>query len=70
MVIHPLDNVDVNLENGHKYGFIHRYQESKESITGIKSEAWHFRYVGVEAATYIYEHKLCLEEYYALFLDK
>ena len=58
------------IENGHKYGFIHRYQESKESITGIKSEAWHFRYVGVEAATYIYEHKLCLEEYYALFLDK
>jgi len=57
-------------ENCYKYGFIHRYQESKESITGIKSEAWHFRYVGVDVATYIYENKLSFEEYYALFLDK
>lgn len=57
-------------ENSYKYGFIHRYQESKVDITGIASEAWHFRYVGVEAATYIYEHNLSFEEYYAMFLDK
>lgn len=57
-------------ENSYKYGFIHRYQESKESITGIASEAWHFRYVGVDVATYMYENDLSLEEYYALFLDE
>ncbi len=58
------------LNNGYKYGFIHRYPSSKTDITGISTESWHFRYVGVEAATYIYEHNLCFEEYYAMFLDK
>ena len=58
------------IENSYKYGYIHRYQASKEAITGISSEAWHFRYVGVDVATYMYENKLSFEEYYALFLDK
>jgi D-alanyl-D-alanine carboxypeptidase len=58
------------LDNSYKYGYIHRYQSSKEAITGISSEAWHFRYVGVDVATYMYENKLSFEEYYALFLDK
>lgn len=58
------------VENSYKYGFIHRYQESKVEITGIASEAWHFRYVGVDVATYMYENNLCFEEYYAMFLDK
>lgn len=57
-------------KNSYKYGFIHRYQESKVDITGIASEAWHFRYVGVDVATYMYENNLSFEEYYALFLDK
>lgn len=46
-----------------EYGFIWRYPEGKEHITGIEEEYWHFRYVGVEAATYIMEHEICLEEY-------
>ena len=46
-----------------EYGFILRYPEDKEEITGIRYEAWHFRYVGVEAATYIMENNLTLEEY-------
>jgi D-alanyl-D-alanine carboxypeptidase len=50
-------------ENGHKYGFIQRYPESKESVTGIKNENWHFRYVGVEAATAMHESGQVLEEY-------
>ncbi len=50
-------------ENGHKYGFIQRYPEGKESITGTKNENWHFRYVGVEAAKQIYESGQVLEEY-------
>ena len=47
----------------HEYGFIVRYQEGKEDITGLDYEPWHIRYVGVEAATEIYEEDLVLEEY-------
>lgn len=50
-------------ENGHKYGFIQRYPEGKEDITGTKNENWHFRYVGVEAATEMYESGQVMEEY-------
>ena len=46
-----------------EYGFIWRYPGVKSDITGISNESWHFRYVGVEAATYIMENQLCLEEY-------
>ncbi|MBQ4313539.1 MAG: D-alanyl-D-alanine carboxypeptidase family protein [Clostridia bacterium] len=54
------------VEHAHEYGFILRYPEDKTEITGIDHEWWHFRYVGVEHATFIYEHSLCLEEYVAL----
>ena len=47
------------------YGFILRYQEGKEDITGYAYEPWHFRYVGVEAAKAIAEQGLTLEEYLA-----
>lgn len=46
-----------------EYGFILRYPDGAEDITGISYESWHFRYVGVEAAEYIMEHGLTLEEY-------
>ena len=55
-------------ENCAKYGFILRYPKGKEEITEINYESWHYRYVGVEAATYIMEHGISLEEY--LELDK
>ncbi len=53
-------------ENAHNYGFILRYPEGKESffdatITDRTSAT--FRYVGVAAATYMAENKICLEEY-------
>lgn len=51
------------------YGFIVRFPNGKEDITGIIYEPWHFRYVGVEAATYIMEHDLTLEEFVALYKD-
>ncbi|MBU8771195.1 MULTISPECIES: M15 family metallopeptidase [Cytobacillus] len=51
-------------ENAHRYGFILRYPKGKEGITGYKYEPWHFRYVGTEAATVIYEKKWTLEEYF------
>ncbi len=50
-------------ENGYKYGFIQRYPASKEDVTKIKNENWHFRYVGVEAATAMHESGQVLEEY-------
>ena len=37
--------------------------KGKENITGIEYEPWHFRYVGVEAATYIMDNGLTLEEF-------
>lgn len=50
-------------ENSYKYGFIFRYPAGKTDITGTAEEVWHYRYVGVEAATEIYESGICLEEY-------
>lgn len=51
-------------ENSYKYGFILRYPKGKEYITGIEYEPWHFRYVGVEAATVITERGITLEEFW------
>ena len=50
-------------ENAEQYGFILRYPKGKQDVTGIIFEPWHFRYVGVEIATYIMENNLTLEEY-------
>lgn len=49
--------------NAHHYGFILRYPKGKEAITGFMYESWHFRYLGVELATKVYESGLTLEEY-------
>ncbi len=45
------------------YGFIVRYTEEKESITGIIDEPWHFRYVGTKVSLDMKDTGLCLEEY-------
>ncbi len=52
--------------NAHLYGFVLRYPNGKESVTTYQYEPWHFRYVGVEEASKIYESGLTLEEYYEL----
>ncbi|MBR3660418.1 MAG: M15 family metallopeptidase [Bacilli bacterium] len=57
-------------ENAYKYGFILRYKKEDENITGIKYESWHFRYVGVDIATYLHDHEMTYEEYYVRFLNK
>lgn len=54
-------------EHCQEYGFIVRFPSDKQDITGIIYEPWHFRYVGVEAATYMMENNLCLEEFIALY---
>ncbi|PGT78113.1 D-alanyl-D-alanine carboxypeptidase family protein [Bacillus sp. AFS040349] len=51
-------------DNAHRAGFIIRYPLNKELVTEYQYEPWHIRYVGKEKATYIYENKLTLEEYF------
>lgn len=54
------------VEHAHEYGFILRYPKEKQNITKINFEPWHYRFVGIEHATYIKEHNLCFEEYIEL----
>ena len=51
-------------DNGHKYGFILRYPKGKTEITGYMYESWHFRYLGVETATQVYNSGLTYDEWY------
>lgn len=56
-------------ENAYKYGFILRYPQGKETITGFKYEPWHYRYVGIDTAKTIYDENLTLEEYYDKYIN-
>ena len=49
--------------NSYKYGYILRYPLGKEYITGYNYERWHYRYVGLNIAKYLFENRLTLEEY-------
>lgn len=49
--------------NCYKYGFIIRYPQDKEEITGYMYEPWHVRYLGNPLATEVHNSGLCLEEY-------
>ena len=55
-------------ENAYKYGFILRYPKDKEYITGYIYEPWHYRYVGISAATTIKNEGLTFEEYYEYYV--
>lgn len=57
-------------ENAYKYGFIPRFSKRGETITGFRSEPWHYRYVGKDISKYIHNNKITFEEYYVMFLDK
>lgn len=50
-------------ENAADFGFILRYPQTKENLTGIAHEPWHFRYVGHPHAKIMEENRLTLEEY-------
>lgn len=50
-------------ENAHNYGFILRYPEGKEKLTGYMYEPWHFRYLGKETSQEILESGLTVEEF-------
>jgi D-alanyl-D-alanine carboxypeptidase len=70
---HPGDNLEIRSENNPgtawmlahcaEYGFIVRFPEGKEDITGYQYEPWHYRYVGVAAAKEIQAHGWSLEEF-------
>jgi len=47
----------------YEYGFVVRFTEEKQAITGFLAESWHFRYVGTEAAQVMTFNNWCLEEY-------
>ena len=53
-------------QNSYKYGFILRYPQGKEDITGFNFEPWHYRYVGLELAKELHDKGFTLEEYYEL----
>ncbi len=57
-------------ENAYLYGFILRYPEDKKELTGYDFIPCHYRYVGVDAATYIKEKNITFEEYYAYFVEQ
>ena len=50
-------------QHAHEYGFIIRYPQGKEDITGFQYEPWHIRYVGSDVANKLYKSGQCLEEY-------
>jgi len=55
-------------KNAYKYGFIIRFPENKEYITGYQYEPWHYRYCGLECAKYIHDNDITFEEYYEYFI--
>lgn len=57
------------VDNAHKYGYILRYPKEKEYLTGYAYESWHFRYVGLDIAKYIYENNITYDEYYAYYIE-
>ena len=50
-------------KNAENYGFVMRYEKSKQSITGVIHESWHWRFVGINAAKEMNKLGMCLEEY-------
>ena len=50
-------------EHGEEYGFIMRYAEDKQDLTGVIYEPWHWRFVGIKHAKEINRLGMCLEEY-------
>lgn len=56
------------MNNAYQYGFLLRYPNDKENVTGYKYEPWHFRYVGKDIARIVYDEKITYDEYYAKYI--
>ncbi|NOU85087.1 D-Ala-D-Ala carboxypeptidase VanY [Paenibacillus sp. LMG 31460] len=57
-------------KNAWRYGFILRYPADKTAITGIQSEPWHFRYVGLPHSAIMQEKNFVLEQYLNFLKEK
>lgn len=68
-LFHDSKEFEWMVNNAYKYGFILRYPEHKEHITGFKYEPWHYRYVGVEIAEKIKDENITYEEYYKYYIN-
>lgn len=55
-------------EHCYEYGYILRYPEGLEKITGYLYEPWHYRYVGIDAAKQIKEENITFDEYYQYYV--
>ena len=55
-------------DNAYKYGFILRYPKGKTGETGYIYESWHYRYVGVDLASKLYNggNWISLESYFGI----
>ncbi|MCL2589089.1 MAG: D-alanyl-D-alanine carboxypeptidase family protein [Oscillospiraceae bacterium] len=51
-------------QHAHTYGFILRYPQAYEHLTGIAFEPWHWRYIGAASATYMRENGFAVFEEY------
>jgi zinc D-Ala-D-Ala carboxypeptidase len=52
--------------NAYKYGFVIRYQQGNENLTGYKYEPWHIRYIGKDLAAQIHKTNQTLEQFFGL----
>ncbi len=58
------------IDNAYKYGFIYRFSDEFEKITGFRAEPWHYRYVGIDISKKIHDKEMSFEEYYATNIYK
>lgn len=56
------------VEHAAEFGFIQRYPDGKQDVTGMEPKPWHWRYVGTELAQFLNEQGLTLDEYHSLYL--
>ena len=56
-------------KNGYKYGYIFRYTEKWQDLTGFAPESWHIRYVGVDVATTMHNENISFEEYWIKYVN-
>jgi zinc D-Ala-D-Ala carboxypeptidase len=53
-------------QNAAKYGYLERFPEGSETVTGYQHEPWHWRYVGTDAIKVLESGKVTLEEFYGV----
>lgn len=66
-VITQLPEYQWLVEHAAEYGFILRYPQDKEEVTGVEFKPWHWRYVGKEMAVFLKENNMTLDEYWQTY---